>query len=106
LRRDVLLECERRGLPRPEVEVIEIGTGRRGGVAALLKVEFSVAVSGPLLLGAGSHFGAGLFGAAPRVAAQDLIEGYHAMAADKEYEREAQEWIDGLAADVADEPTE
>lgn len=64
LRRDVLLECERRGLPRPEIEVVEIATGRRGGIAARLRIAFSVAVSGPLLLGAGSHFGAGLFGAA------------------------------------------
>lgn len=64
LRRDVLLECERRGLPRPEVEVGEIATGRRGGVAARLRLDFAVAVSGPLLLGAGSHFGVGLFGVA------------------------------------------
>jgi CRISPR-associated protein Csb2 len=66
LRWDVLLECERRGLPRPEVEVVEVATGRRGGIAARLRIEFSVAVSGPLLLGAGSHFGAGLFGVAQR----------------------------------------
>jgi CRISPR-associated protein Csb2 len=64
LRRDVLLECERRGLARPEVDVIEVATGRRGGIAANLRIEFSVAVSGPLLLGASSHFGAGLFGVA------------------------------------------
>lgn len=64
LRRDVLLECERRGLPKPEVKVIEVATGPRGGIAARLRIAFGVSVSGPLLLGAGSHFGAGLFGAA------------------------------------------
>ena len=42
--------------------------------------------------------------ARPHVTAQDLIEGYRAMAADEEYEREAQEWIEGLIGDVADEP--
>lgn len=41
--------------------------------------------------------------ARPHVTAQDLIEGYCAMAADEEYEREAQEWIEGLVDDVADD---
>jgi hypothetical protein len=31
-----------------------------------LRITFAVAVSGPVLLGAGSHFGAGLFGSATR----------------------------------------
>ena len=30
---------------------------------------------------------------------QDLEEGYRAMAADKEYEAEAMEWIEGLIGD-------
>ena len=34
----------------------------------------------------------------------DLVTGYRAMAADEEREREAAEWIDNLAGDVADEP--
>ena len=41
--------------------------------------------------------------ARPYVTARDLIEGYRAMAADQEYEREAQEWVESLAGDVADE---
>jgi predicted CopG family antitoxin len=41
--------------------------------------------------------------ARPHVMARDLIEGYPAMAADEEYEREAQEWVENLAGDVADE---
>ena len=40
--------------------------------------------------------------ARPHVTALDLIEGYRAMAADQEYEREAQEWVESLAG-VADE---
>jgi len=41
--------------------------------------------------------------ARPHVIPRDLIEGYRAMAADEEYEREAQEWVENLAGDVADE---
>jgi CRISPR-associated protein Csb2 len=63
LRRDLLLECDRRGLPRPDVEVINLAPGRRGGISGRVRLKFAVPVTGPLLLGAGSHFGAGLFGA-------------------------------------------
>jgi predicted CopG family antitoxin len=42
--------------------------------------------------------------ARPHVTACDLLEGYRAMAADAEYEREAQEWVEGFVGDVADEP--
>jgi predicted CopG family antitoxin len=42
--------------------------------------------------------------ARPHVTAQDLIDGYRAMAADEEYEREAQEWVENLTGDIADEP--
>jgi CRISPR-associated protein Csb2 len=65
LRRDLQLECERRGLPRPDVEVISVASGPRGGISGHLYLTFSVAIAGPLLLGAGSHFGAGLFAAEP-----------------------------------------
>jgi predicted CopG family antitoxin len=41
--------------------------------------------------------------ARPHVMAHDLIEGYRAMAADEEYEREAQEWVQNLAGEVADQ---
>jgi CRISPR-associated protein Csb2 len=63
--RDVSVECDRRGLPRPMIDVVEIAEGPRGGIAARLKLSFAVAIAGPVLLGAGSHFGAGLFSAAP-----------------------------------------
>lgn len=42
--------------------------------------------------------------ARPHVSELDLEDGYKAMAADEEYEREAMEWIEGLVGDVADEP--
>jgi predicted CopG family antitoxin len=41
--------------------------------------------------------------ARPHVMPRDIVEGYRAMAADAAREREAAEWIDGLAGDVADE---
>jgi hypothetical protein len=42
--------------------------------------------------------------ARPHVLPQNLVAGYRAMAADQDYEREAQEWLEGVAGDVADEP--
>jgi predicted CopG family antitoxin len=42
--------------------------------------------------------------ARPHVIQHDLEEGYRAMAADEEREREALEWAEGLVGDVADEP--
>jgi predicted CopG family antitoxin len=42
--------------------------------------------------------------ARPHVVEDDLEAGYRAMAADEEHEREAVGWIEGVIADVADEP--
>jgi len=42
--------------------------------------------------------------ARPHVVQDHLEAGYRAMAADEEREREALEWVEGLVADVADEP--
>jgi predicted CopG family antitoxin len=42
--------------------------------------------------------------ARPHVLQGDLAEGYKAMAADEEREREAAEWVENLTADIADEP--
>ena len=60
---DVLAECRRRGLPSPvEVEVLDVGSGPRGGrPAATLSLQFATAVRGPILLGRDSHAGGGLF---------------------------------------------
>ena len=59
---DLKAECARRALPIPQiVEVIDIQRGPRGSLSARLALTFKAAVRGPLLLGRGSHFGAGLF---------------------------------------------
>jgi hypothetical protein len=42
--------------------------------------------------------------ARPHVTRCDLTEGYRAMAADESREREAAEWVDNLAGDIAREP--
>jgi CRISPR-associated protein Csb2 len=59
---DLIEECLRRGLPRPEVEVLRAEAGPRGGaMKARASLRFAVAVRGPLLLGRDSHMGGGLF---------------------------------------------
>lgn len=42
--------------------------------------------------------------ARPHVLQSDLAEGYRAMAADEERERDAAEWVENLSGDIADEP--
>jgi predicted CopG family antitoxin len=42
--------------------------------------------------------------ARPHVLRDDLAEGYRAMAADKEREREAMDWVENMVGDVADDP--
>ena len=42
--------------------------------------------------------------ARPHVVRERLAEGYRAMAADEQREREATEWSEELVGDVADEP--
>jgi CRISPR-associated protein Csb2 len=61
LSRDVAAECERRGLPIPQVELLHLAKGPKGGIAARLRLRFAVAVSGPILLGRDSHKGGGMF---------------------------------------------
>jgi len=61
LRRDVSAECQRRGLPQPDVEVLNRVGGADGRIAAYLLLRFGVGVAGPLLLGRDSHWGGGLF---------------------------------------------
>ena len=59
---DIIAECERRGLPRPEVELLELNAGPNGGgLAARLRLRFAVAIAGPIMLGRDSHKGGGLF---------------------------------------------
>ena len=64
LKLDIIVECERRGLPRPEVEILDLAAGPKGGtLQASVRLRFAVAVRGPLLLGRDSHAGGGLFAA-------------------------------------------
>lgn len=42
--------------------------------------------------------------ARPHVVRTDLERAYAEMAADEECEREAEEWVEGLIGDVADDP--
>jgi CRISPR-associated protein Csb2 len=58
---DVLSECARRNLPRPDVEVLTLTAGPRGGISARLRLTFSIAVEGPILLGRDAHEGGGVF---------------------------------------------
>ncbi len=59
---DVITECRRRGLPQPGVEIVGCAAGPKGGhVSAHLRLDFAVAVEGPVLLGRDSHMGGGLF---------------------------------------------
>jgi CRISPR-associated protein Csb2 len=59
---DVALECDRRGLPRPQVELLQLAAGPRGGgLSARVRLRFEIAVRGPILLGLDSHHGGGLF---------------------------------------------
>jgi CRISPR-associated protein Csb2 len=61
LRRDVVIECWRRGLPTPDVEVLDYINEPDRRIAAHLLLHFAVRVAGPLVLGRDSHQGGGLF---------------------------------------------
>ena len=59
LRRDAVIECRRRCLPTPDIEVLEYS--KRPCDRARLRLSFGAGVYGPILLGKESHRGAGLF---------------------------------------------
>ncbi|MCB1743477.1 MAG: type I-U CRISPR-associated protein Cas5/Cas6 [Gammaproteobacteria bacterium] len=58
---DVALECRRRKLPEPNIHVLDLARGPRNGLRARVRLRFPLAVEGPIVLGAGSHLGDGLF---------------------------------------------
>lgn len=66
LTKDVAAECARRGLPRPDVTVLEFRGIPGRGLQATLQIDFRVAVEGPIALGRSRFLGGGLFSAAPR----------------------------------------
>jgi CRISPR-associated protein Csb2 len=59
LRRDAVIECRRRCLPMPDVEILEYSN--RPCDQGRLRLSFGTGVHGPLLLGKESHKGVGLF---------------------------------------------
>ena len=61
LEADLLLECHRAGLPRPQIEITETFTKPDAGLFGLAKLRFHGATAGPMLLGRDRHFGGGLF---------------------------------------------
>jgi CRISPR-associated protein Csb2 len=64
LEADLLAECRRGGLPRPEIEIINT-FGKSGlGLFGRAKLTFRASVPGPILIGRDRHFGGGLFAAA------------------------------------------
>jgi len=68
---DVRDECERRGLPRPVVTVLNWSARKQIGLQGRLRLKFGQAVTGPVLLGRTRHLGGGLFH--PVVIAQEVI---------------------------------
>jgi CRISPR-associated protein Csb2 len=58
---DLLAECQRAGLPRPQIEIAETFTKPGAGPFGLAKLRFHCATAGPMLLGRDRHFGGGLF---------------------------------------------
>ncbi len=58
---DIRTEAARRGLPRPEVRLLNIERGPRGGLAIRARLCFARAIGGPVLLGRTLHKGGGLF---------------------------------------------
>ncbi|MEW6058374.1 MAG: type I-U CRISPR-associated protein Csb2 [Bdellovibrionota bacterium] len=68
---DVLQEIHRRGLAMPEVEIIKICEGPRGGISGHVRLNFKVAQAGPILIGRTSHLGGGLMEAVPECDAKN-----------------------------------
>jgi CRISPR-associated protein Csb2 len=66
MRNDMLAECERRGLPRPEVNVLSWTSRSRWGLSGQVRLTFRHALQGPIILGKTRHFGGGVFSAADR----------------------------------------
>jgi CRISPR-associated protein Csb2 len=61
LEADLLVECHRAGLPRPQIEIAETFAKQGSGLYGLAKLRFHHATAGPMLLGRDRHFGGGLF---------------------------------------------
>lgn len=70
---DAMTELVRRNLPRPlRIEPIQCTTGPHGGITGRMCIEFTTAVSGPILIGQTCHSGGGLFAPVADVHQNDL----------------------------------
>ena len=58
--KDVVRECDRRGLPAPDVDVLATQSALHG-LSGTVKLHFATAQTGPILLGRQAHLGGGLF---------------------------------------------
>ncbi|MEO7734922.1 MAG: type I-U CRISPR-associated protein Csb2 [Kofleriaceae bacterium] len=58
---DVVNECATRGLPKPLVTVLASKGVRSHGLQGKLRLDFEVAIAGPVVLGRTRHLGGGLF---------------------------------------------
>lgn len=63
LKNDLLADCERRGLPRPEITVLEWFAQAGVGLQGRLRLIFKEATEGPIILGKTRHKGGGIFSA-------------------------------------------
>ena len=61
LTNDVLNECERRGLPRPKVTILEWKAVSGYGLQGRLRLEFKDAIPGLIILGRSRYMGGGVF---------------------------------------------
>ena len=61
LAEDLRIECRRRGLPEPVIEVLDVNGVTGIGLTGRARLTFSVAVAGPIALGKSRHLGGGLF---------------------------------------------
>jgi CRISPR-associated protein Csb2 len=62
---DAIIECNRRGLPTPKVTVLDARGVPGRGLEGHIRLDFIVALAGPILLGRTRHLGGGLFAPAP-----------------------------------------
>ena len=58
---DLRAECHRHGLPEPHVTPLELRGVPQVGLVGRARLEFKVAIKGPVLLGRSRHHGGGLF---------------------------------------------
>ncbi|TWT65089.1 type I-G CRISPR-associated protein Csb2 [Allorhodopirellula solitaria] len=61
IKRDVLAECSRRGIPQPTIAIKNWTAVSGSGLQCMLRLEFKQAIAGPIILGKTRHHGGGVF---------------------------------------------